>query len=114
MARSKRESRAYNLMKLYGITLDQYDKLLKAQDERCAICDRHESEFKIALAVDHDHVTDEIRGLLCNHCNHRLVGRHRDGAILRKIAEYVEQGTGLFIPQKIKRRRRARKKNSLA
>ena len=39
------------------------------QEGRCAICSRHESEFKKRLHVDHDHVTGSIRGLLCQQCN---------------------------------------------
>lgn len=93
----------------YGITVEQYDSLLKEQNFCCAICDRHESEFKRRLAVDHNHVTREIRGLLCNYCNHRVVGRHRDGAKLRKIADYIEQGTGWFVPVKKKTPRKRRK-----
>lgn len=76
--------------------------MLKEQDESCAICDRHKDEFKVNLAVDHNHVTGEIRGLLCSYCNHRSVGRHRDGSLLRKIADYLDKGTGLFVPKKKK------------
>lgn len=43
--------------------------MLARQCERCAICNRHQSEFKIALAVDHDHETGRVRGLLCKPCN---------------------------------------------
>lgn len=98
--------RANNYRLKYGITIEQYDELLNKQNHSCAICDRHESEFKRRLAVDHNHVTKEIRGLLCNYCNHRIVGRHRDGDKLRKIADYIEQGTGLFVPDKIAPRKR--------
>lgn len=103
-------ARGGHLKRTYGITLTQYDELLAKQDEKCAICDKHESEFNVKLAVDHDHVSGEIRGLLCRYCNHRLVGRHRDAALLRRIADYVEKGTGLFVPEKKKRRRKTPRK----
>lgn len=100
------KQRAYSLKRLYGITLEQYDELLAKQEGKCGVCDKHESEFKVRLAVDHNHVSGEVRGLLCNYCNHRLVGRHRDPALLRKIADYLEGGTGWFVPPKKPRKRR--------
>lgn len=102
-------TRRCRLKRMYGLTPEQYDELLKSQNHRCAICDRHESEFKIKLAVDHNHVTNEIRGLLCNYCNHRVLGRHRDADLLRRMAEYVERHTGWFVPPKRPRKRRKRK-----
>lgn len=102
-----KDRRSYALMKKYGITLEQYNQMLDKQDHCCAICDKHKSEFNQNLAVDHNHVTGEIRGLLCTYCNHRVIGRHRDGNLLRKMADYVDQGTGWFVPKQkrpIKRR----------
>jgi hypothetical protein len=103
-------ARGGHLKRTYGITLAQYDELLAKQDEKCAICLKHESEFNVKLAVDHDHISGEIRGLLCRYCNHRLVGRHRDADLLRRIADYIEKGTGLFVPPKKKRPRKTRRK----
>lgn len=51
-------------------------KLSDAQEQRCAICGRHESEFKNRLAVDHNHRTSKVRGLLCFFCNKFRVGRN--------------------------------------
>ena len=99
-------SRASHLRLKYGITEEQYDELLAKQAYCCAICDRRAIDFKTRLAVDHDHATGEIRGLLCAYCNHRVVGRHRDPILLRKIACYVEQGTGLFVPKKVYKRKK--------
>ena len=53
----------------YGITLEQYNNMLENQNHYCAMCGRHESEFKRKLAVDEDHTTWKIRGLLCINCN---------------------------------------------
>jgi DNA-directed RNA polymerase subunit RPC12/RpoP len=87
-------------MQKYGLTLIQYNELLRKQKNSCALCERHESEFKTRLAVDHNHISGEIRGLLCQYCNHRVIGRHRDGTLLRKMADYVDGGTGWFVPKK--------------
>lgn len=94
------QSRVRRLKCVYGLTQGVYDELLAKQNGRCAICDTPATEFKINLAVDHDHASGQIRGLLCNYCNHRLVSRHTDGALLRKVADYIEQGTGLYVPPK--------------
>lgn len=107
--RTKEQRKRQSLRTLYGITLEQYNELLQKQGESCAVCDRPQSDFNKALAVDHNHKTGEIRGLLCTNCNHRLVGRHRDGDLLRKMADYVEQGTGWFVPDKRPKKKRKRK-----
>lgn len=49
-----------------------FDRLYQAQQGRCAICKKHQSEFNRTLAADHDHKTGFIRGLLCLGCNSRL------------------------------------------
>lgn len=105
----KLRQRGYSLKRKYGITIEQYEELLDKQNRCCALCERHESEFKTSMAVDHDHVSLRIRGILCTACNYRLVARHRDGALLRKIADYVEQGTDWYAPEKKKKARRPRK-----
>lgn len=104
--------RQYHLKRRYGLSLEQYDELFNQQEGCCAICLKHQSDLGQRLAVDHDHVTNEIRGLACTFCNHRVIGRHRDADMIRRLAAYLEQGTGLFVPEKIKpkkRRRTARK-----
>lgn len=103
--------RSNHLKRVYGISVAQYNELLEKQKHCCAVCGKHEDEEKKNLAVDHNHITGEIRGLLCNYCNRRIVGRHRDGDLLRRVADYIEQGTGWFVPKKRPKKRR-RKKNS--
>jgi len=112
--------RNYMLLYTFGITSEQYDELLRKQDGNCAICGRHNLEFARKLAIDHDHETSEIRGLLCELCNRKIVGRHRglEGAeIFRKAAAYLDREyTGIIVPPKRKKRharRSTRKKRSL-
>jgi hypothetical protein len=108
------KARAYSLKRLYGITPDQYDELLTRQEGKCFVCQKHEDEFNVRLAVDHNHVTGEIRGLLCRYCNHRLVGRHRDADLIQRVADYLRQSTGWFVPVKKRRRKTPRKAKTVA
>lgn len=71
----------------YGLTADQLEEMKKSQDGKCAICDQ---PFDV-VNVDHDHKTNEVRGLLCRKCNWGL-GQFRDSLeLLRKAAEYLGQ-----------------------
>lgn len=60
----------------YGITLDQYNQRLKAQNFACAMCGKPQSQCKRALHVDHNHKSKKIRGLLCFYCNRELCRKH--------------------------------------
>ncbi len=65
----KKAKQKYNRRIRYGMSIETYDRMVLDQDGRCAICRRHQSELKCLLSVDHNHVTDQIRGLLCDECN---------------------------------------------
>lgn len=58
------------LKKDFGITLDDYNRMAKEQNYLCLICGKPENSK--ALAVDHDHETGKVRGLLCLMCNTKL------------------------------------------
>lgn len=74
----------------YKISLADYNEMLKEQDDCCKICKRHKSEFKKALAVDHDHNTGKVRGLLCD-VHNRGLGYFQDNIkTLQKAIEYLK------------------------
>ena len=106
---TKLSTRERYLLKTYGISLSQYEELLKKQGDACAVCLRGKEVFPKNLAVDHNHVSGEIRGLLCTYCNRYRVGRHRDPSLLRRIADYISQGSGWIVPSKKKKKRRKRR-----
>lgn len=81
-------SHASRLEKTYGIDAAEYDRIFKLQGGRCAIC-RNKPASK-RFAVDHDHKTGEVRGILCKRCNHDLLGGAHDGVILMwRAIEYL-------------------------
>lgn len=73
----------------YGITLDDYNKMFEEQQGCCKICGRHQINFKRRLAVDHNHKTTEVRGLLCNNCNQRLGYINENPFVLIKTIKYL-------------------------
>lgn len=80
-----------NLQKHYGLTLKQYEALLVEQAEACAICGRSPDGFKRAFAVDHDHETGIVRGILCPDCNRGLGGFQDKLEIVEKAVEYLKK-----------------------
>lgn len=89
------------LKKLYGITVDDYDRMLAAQGGGCALCGSmnpltgnrtYKRNTRTAFDVDHCHATGKVRGLLCTRCN-RLVGLAGDSlATALKLVEYLSKG----------------------
>lgn len=55
----------------YGLTMDDYNEMMKDQNNVCAICGKPPKKDK-NLSIDHDHETGLIRGLLCFRCNFGL------------------------------------------
>lgn len=94
----QKDHKAANREKLlksrYGITSTQYKYMFEKQEGKCAICRKHQSEFKRSLSVDHDHSTQIVRELLCDLCN-RALGYLKDSPILLKMAAaYLEKHSG--------------------
>lgn len=67
--KNKRRKKATEIQRRYGISLEDYDKLFEQQKGVCAICNKGMSR---GLDIDHNHITGQIRGLLCNPCNQQL------------------------------------------
>ena len=73
--------------------LAEYNKLLEIQNNCCDICKKHNSEFKNALSVDHNHTTGVVRGLLCSKCNHLLGLAEENCSTLTNATLYLKQHT---------------------
>ena len=76
------------LKRKYGITGEDYDRLLAEQGHRCKVCGR-ESNGR-TWHVDHCHGTRKVRGILCDKCNRGLGQFNDDPAALRRAADYLE------------------------
>jgi hypothetical protein len=72
---------------------DKYESILKSQNDCCQICQRHRSEFPKYMDIDHNHVTGQVRGIICNDCNHALGLLKADIGLdyLRRAVTYIEQ-----------------------
>lgn len=78
------------ILKTYGITSEQYESMLRYQGGKCFICQRATGKRR-RLAVDHDHKTGKVRGLLCNPCNRDVLGHLRDSvAALERAVTYLK------------------------
>lgn len=88
------ERRSY-LKRAYGITIEDYSRMLSEQGGVCKICGepetmKHRGETTSSLCVDHDHSTGKVRGLLCGKCN-TMLGKGDDSPErLRAGASYIE------------------------
>lgn len=74
-------SKIYHLRRVYGLTPEIYKQILMKQNASCPICLRKQKDVPRTFSVDHNHVTKQIRGLLCTRCNGiilRLVEYERD------------------------------------
>jgi hypothetical protein len=102
-ARKKRDPSIYErierpskLKRQYGITVDEYDRLLESQDGKCAICASDSPGKRTKhFHVDHCHKTGSVRGLLCHKCN-RAIGLFDDNPnLLTQASAYLKHGGSL-------------------
>ena len=93
-------SRNRHLKANYGITLDDYNKIYEDQSGLCAICKRPESRLFNQygkcrhLAVDHNHDTKQVRGLLCGACNQAIGLFDEDILRMEAAIMYLKTHTG--------------------
>ena len=75
---------------LYDLTQSGWNEIFKSQGGCCRLCDKHATEIKETLHVDHCHETGEVRGLLCKSCNSALgaLGDNVEG--LQKALDYLK------------------------
>ncbi len=94
--RRKQVVREQRLQKSFGISLKDYEEMYFNQNGLCKICNKPEtakqsnSDGVRMLAVDHNHITNKVRGLLCTSCN-IILGHAKDNTIILENAiEYLK------------------------
>lgn len=86
-----------HLFKKYGLTIADFLKLIEEQNGVCAIC-----QEAPATAVDHNHETGQVRGILCSQCN-SLIGYAREQeAVLFAAVTYLREKGANPEPLKVK------------
>lgn len=79
----------------FGITRHEYAELFHRQNGVCAICANPETATRNgkvkALAVDHDHKTGNVRGLLCSDCNTGIGKLKDDRNVLLSAVKYLDE-----------------------
>lgn len=98
---SKRQDtmRRIHYKRSYNMAIADYEFLLIIQDNRCACCGQQDNHPYKYFAIDHDHYSGDIRGLLCTRCNW-LVGMAEhlnlvDKKLLEKVEKYLTGRTEL-------------------
>lgn len=88
-------NRNYNLKVKYGVTPEWYESKLKEQNGLCDICGADKPGGRgVDLFVDHNHTTNQVRGLLCSNCN-TMLGYAKDNPKLLELgATYLRKYEG--------------------
>ena len=86
-----KRARKYALKRTFGISLQDWDALYRAQGGGCAICGVPCEPDGRRLSVDHDHDTGQIRGLLCSGCNTGIGLLREDPDVLLAAIHYLDR-----------------------
>ena len=90
-------ARDSKLKRTYGISYQEYLTMLEAQGGCCAICGTSDTGKRKAFAVDHNHETGAIRGLLCSNCNTGIGNLRDDVGLLERAIDYLRNTNGKYI-----------------
>ena len=112
----KREARRLWVLKVYGLSLEEYQAIFEYQKGVCAICRKH-MKYGKPLHIDHEH-GGPVRGLLCGYCNRNLVGKLKDCEKAQRLADYLKDppaikalGKQVMAPGRPMKKRQPRKKD---
>ena len=87
-SKNTRMKRANHIKNSYNLPIEEYEAMLISQNSSCAICSL---PFPKSPYVDHDHITNKVRALLCNSCN-CVLGYAKDNiSILQNAIKYLER-----------------------
>ncbi len=101
--RYRKKMREQYYQRTYGVSFKELDVILAEQEGRCVICrtyrkdcpapkaSRYETVYVQHLYVDHDHVTGNVRGLLCNTCNAAIAFLKNSLAFIDAARVYLQK-----------------------
>lgn len=87
--RTPEERLREHLKRHYRLTIDDYNAMLVAQDNACALCKREPTGKQGRLSVDHNHTTGAVRQLLCRYCNHLVSIAEEKADLLAEAFAYI-------------------------
>lgn len=87
---------ARSIKRLYGIGLEEYERMVERQGNLCAICGQPETKTNKdgtprRLQVDHDHLTNQIRDLVCSRCNFLVGNIETSPQVVDDVLAYLER-----------------------
>jgi len=90
-AQTREHNRWVALHRLYGVTKEQFEMMLKSQQGSCKICGTDSPGQHGVFVVDHCHKTGKVRGLLCSRCNTSIGQMDHDPGKLQLAIKYLEE-----------------------
>ena len=116
---SKQAARWRWVLKTYGLTPEDYERILLQQGYRCGCCGKPFKEGKTPH-IDHEH-GGHVRGIVCPYCNTRLIGRLKSHELAQRLADYLLNppavealGAKVVAPGRPPKKRKPRKKRGVA
>jgi len=94
-ANNRLASKGYMIKHKFGLTLEEFESILKNQKNKCAICKmklevhKERNITKTRPCIDHCHITKKVRGILCAQCNRGLGHFNDDIKMLKKAIRYL-------------------------
>jgi hypothetical protein len=88
--KARQESDRRRKLARLGVVEDDVVRLFDSQGRRCGICRSEDPNSRHGWAVDHDHATGVVRGILCRRCNVGLGHLGDDAAGLRRALAYLD------------------------
>lgn len=100
VAKDGDDYRVKQRVRKHGITVEHYYKMIEEQENKCAICGKHETKKSTKspseispLAIDHCHKTNKVRALLCRTCNLGIGAFNDNHELMLKAIEYLKKHT---------------------
>jgi len=87
--KGKRSSANTKLKSRFGVTIEKYEEEYKKQNGKCALCRGALNTLNHRLGFDHNHITGQIRALLCKPCNLGIAHLKESPELCETAAKYL-------------------------